>query len=164
MPRRATHLPAQLADVLSMGIEFSETTCNHLEAVHQLWEACGGTQPSDRPVLTLSAHDGDQLVGAVMCRGNDANGYVGAVVVEKSHQDGELGRHLVESVVEKLKSLGIHRCRMDLSMLHKSDNGAEREKDADSPDEDERFWGAAEWSNWPDFDDARHVVRVTGRY
>jgi GNAT superfamily N-acetyltransferase len=145
-----------------MGIEISETTSNQFEAVKQLWESCGGEELFGRPLMILAAYEGEQLVGIVACDGTATGGYLGKVAVAQAHRESDVSQKLVENAIEKLRTQGIHRCEMDLTLALPDDNGAEQEKDPQS--RAAGFWNNMHWPRPPELGGASHVVRVIGQY
>lgn len=85
-------------------------------------------------VLSLVAHDGGQVVGAVVCYWDPQQGYLYELAVAESHRQSDLAKALVDKALRKLNAQGTHKCRIRLS--HDTDQYP--------------FWDAVRWTDRPE--------------
>ena len=108
-----------------MSIVIREMTIQDYDEVFALWQASEGVGLSDadsekgvvcflerNPGLSFVAHDGEYLVGAVICGHDGRRGYIHHLAVSKSHRRQGLGRALVERCLSALGREGIGKCHI----------------------------------------------------
>jgi ribosomal protein S18 acetylase RimI-like enzyme len=64
------------------------------------------------PGLSLAAHDGGRMVGAVLCGHDGRRGYLHHLAVAASHRRRGIGRALVERCLDGLRRDGIAKCHL----------------------------------------------------
>ncbi len=139
-----------------MPVEISETRPDEFDAVLSFCGFTDQTGPSEaRPFLSLTAQDGDQLVGALVCGPHSDTDRSKQITVRGTDAEHSLAARLVGKAVVKLHSLGVRQCRIAVRQ-------PSQEKNAD--DSACGFWESVIWSARPDLGDAQHVVRVMGRH
>ena len=102
-----------------------EMTIHDYEDVLALWQASEGVGLSDadseesiagylhrNPGLSFVAHDGEHLVGAVLCGHDGRRGYIHHLAVSESHRRQGLGRALAERCLSALRRDGIDKCHI----------------------------------------------------
>jgi ribosomal protein S18 acetylase RimI-like enzyme len=108
-----------------VGIVIREMTIGDYEEVLALWRASVGVGLSDadleesiasylhrNPGLSFVAHDGEQLVGGVLCGHDGRRGYIHHLAVSESHRRRGLGRALVERCLSALGRAEIDKCHI----------------------------------------------------
>ena len=106
-----------------MSVVIREMTIQDYDQVLALWQASEGVGLSDadseesiasylhrNPGLSFVAHDGEHLVGAVLCGHDGRHGYIHHLAVSESHRRHGLGRALVERCLSALRRAGIDKC------------------------------------------------------
>jgi N-acetylglutamate synthase len=61
------------------------------------------------PGLSFVAHDGEKLVGAVLCGHDGRRGYIDQLIVHPDHRRQGIGRNLVSRCLFHLMRMGIRR-------------------------------------------------------
>jgi ribosomal protein S18 acetylase RimI-like enzyme len=105
-----------------MNIAIREMTISDYEEVKALWQYSNGIELSNadtkesitrflerNPGLSFVAHDGDQLVGAVLCGHDGRRGYIDHLAVKESHRCQGIGRALVGRCLYNLVQIGIRK-------------------------------------------------------
>ncbi len=108
-----------------MSIVIREMTIQDYDQVLTLWQASEGVGLSDadseesiacylerNPDISFVAHDGEHLVGAVLCGHDGRRGYIHHLAVSQSHRRQGLGRALVERCLSALRRDGIDKCHI----------------------------------------------------
>ena len=138
-----------------MSVEISEARPDEFESVLSF---CGLGAETDvletRPFLSLTAKDGGQLVGALVCTPHSESDATTQTTVRGKDADHDLTAKLLGMALGKLYAMGVRQCRI---ALHQPS----QETDAD--DSACSFWVSAIWSDRPDLAGAQHVLRVMGR-
>jgi len=138
-----------------MPAEISEARPEELESVLSF---CGLTDqagsPHALPLLSLTARDGDQLVGALVCRPHSETDRSRHITVRGTDGEHGLAASLIGKAIGKLHSLGVRQCRIAVQQ-------PSQETDADASACG--FWESVIWSDRPDLGDAQHVFRLMGR-
>jgi len=99
-----------------------EMAIEDYDEVRALWETSKGITVSEidsrecinrflerNPGLSFVAHDGNTLVGAVLCGHDGRRGYIDQLVVAHSHRRQGIGRSLVSRCLFNLMRMGIRR-------------------------------------------------------
>lgn len=139
-----------------MPVEISEARPDEFESVLSF---CGLTAQTDppqiRPLLSLAARDGDQLVGALVCRTHSEADSSKQITVRGTDAEHSLAATLVGKALVKLHAMGVRQCRI-----------AVRQPSQETGDDDSAcgFWESVIWSARPNLGDAQHVFRVMGRH
>lgn len=107
------------------GFIMQEMTIGDYDEVLALWRACEGVGLSDadsregiasfldhNPGLGHVAHDGNELVGAILCGTDGRRGYIHHLAVSKHHRHQGLGRALVGLCLDSLHQIGIQKCHI----------------------------------------------------
>jgi hypothetical protein len=130
-----------------MPILISDTRPGDVKAVQSF---CGAKADSARQVLSLTAYDEQDLVGALICRAKGKHGAVRAVTVRGKDAEHAITTTLLDKAVRKLQVLGNHHCRIKVVQSEaKSDTSG--------------FWRSVMWSDRPEFqDDGQVIIRVSG--
>ena len=108
-----------------MSIVIREMTIEDYDQVLTLWQTSEGVGLSDADAeesiaryvqrnsgLSFVAHDGEHLVGAVLCGHDGRRGYIHHLAVSQSHRRQGLGRALVERCLSALRQDGIDKCHI----------------------------------------------------
>lgn len=82
------------------------------------------------PGLSLVAHEGDEIVGVILCGGGDGRDRIHRLTVAESHQDGDVPRRLVDKALHKLGAAGLHTTQVAV---------------ADSAADTRSFWHDVRW-------------------
>ncbi len=111
-------------------LEFSPLEDADVEAVISLWDACGLTRPHNNPAADLAfARDkpasavlvgkaAGEIAAAVMVGHDGHRGTVYYVAVDPAHQNGGLGRYVMEEAEEWLRSRGVWK----LNLMMRAEN------------------------------------------
>lgn len=138
-----------------MAIEISDTHPDEIGAVLSFCGVPGAGAGAPPPLLDLTAHDGGALVGALICRREGQRGRVKSLTVRGGGESGNrIAQCLVDKATRKLQVLSVRRCRIKVAPPS-TDDAADSCEDS--------FWDSVTWSAMPEFDDAGHVIRATGR-
>jgi ribosomal protein S18 acetylase RimI-like enzyme len=108
-----------------MDVTIREMTLDDYDAVLSLWQASDGVGLSEadarenvagylerNPGLSFVAHDGGQLVGAVLCGHDGRRGFIHHLAVRQSHRRHGVGRALAEQCLTRLDAEGIQKCHL----------------------------------------------------
>ncbi len=108
-----------------MSFVIREMMIHDYEEVLALWQASEGVGLSDadseesiarylhrNPGLSFVAHDGEHLVGAVLCGHDGRRGYIHHLAVSERHRRRGLGRVLVERCLSALRRDGVDKCHI----------------------------------------------------
>ncbi len=108
-----------------MSIVIREMAAQDYDEVLALWRASEGVGLSDadseesiaryldcNPGLSFVAHDGERLVGAVLCGHDGRRGYIHHLAVGKSYRRQGLGRALVDRCLSALRRAEIAKCHI----------------------------------------------------
>ena len=108
-----------------MSVLIREMTKHDYEEVLALWQTSEGVGLSEadweesiarylhrNPGLSFVAHDGEQLVGAILCGHDGRRGYIHHLAVSESHRRQGLGRSLVARCLSALRQDGIDKCHI----------------------------------------------------
>lgn len=87
------------------------------------------------PGLSLVAHDGGKLVGAVLCGHDGRRGLMYHMAVAKSHRRLGLGKKMSDRCMKALLARGIHKCY--ILVLSHNKSGLD-------------FWLSDGWKKYPD--------------
>lgn len=138
-----------------MPVEISETRPDEFDAVLSFCGFTDQTGPAEaRPFLSLAAQDGDQLVGALVCRPHSDTDRSKQITVRGTDAEHGLAATLVGKALVKLHAMGVRQCRIAVR---------QPSQETDTDDSACGFWESVTWSDRPDLTDAQHVVRVMGR-
>ena len=127
-----------------MNITVAEFEIDAYEQVYSLWKNCDGiglssadSQPSIQvylernPGLSLIAHDGQAVVGTILCGHDGRRGYIHHLAVLSAYRRQGIGRLLVDKGLAALQSCGIQKCH--LFIFHDNSGGIE-------------FWESIGWT------------------
>jgi ribosomal protein S18 acetylase RimI-like enzyme len=105
-----------------MNFVIQEMTIGDFDEVKALWQRSNGIELSNadtkesiarflerNPGLSFVAHDGDRLVGAVLCGHDGRRGYIDHLAVSQSHRCQGIGRALVGRCLYNLVQIGIRK-------------------------------------------------------
>jgi ribosomal protein S18 acetylase RimI-like enzyme len=108
-----------------MSIDIRPMDIADLEAVTQLWNTTEGVglNESDgpeqlraflerNPGLSLVAHDGSRLIGAVLCGDDGRRGFLYHLAVLPEYRKQGVGRAMVERCLDALGARGLRRCNI----------------------------------------------------
>ena len=106
-------------------IQFREMTIKDYDETIELWKNSPGialSKADSKPKITklikrnprlgFVAHDGNKLVGAVLCGNDGRRGYLYHLAVDKTYHHLGIGKKLTEKVLTALKTEGIEKCHI----------------------------------------------------
>lgn len=124
-----------------MALEISEVRPEDYEDITSLWKEAGG-DPNWQPVvdgtaefnsvLSLVVRDQKKLVAMLLCHQDGEHGYGHQMAIREPYRRPELAKLLVDKALQKLRSQGIHKCRLHVS-------------EASQP---QAFWETVKWSDY----------------
>ena len=114
-----------------MAIQIRELQPDGIEDAVSLARSCGSQLEAPRIIscLSLIAHDGEQVLGALLCQADTADGYRLELSVTPEVDGPDLGRTLVDKALLKLHARGVHKCHITTP----------------SETADQNFWTTASW-------------------
>ncbi len=140
-------------------VTYSPMTAGNLESVLDLWSRTDGVglNESDSPVrlqafldrnpnLSMVAHDGSRLIGAVLCGHDGRRGYLHHLAVVPAYRRRGVGRTMIETCLASLAAQGILKCNVFLYV----DN-----------DPGQQFWGRCGWSARSDLKVLQRVTALS---
>jgi len=108
-----------------VSVSIRSMTIGDYDDVAALWHGAPGVGLSDadsrrgiaqflerNPGLSLVAHDGDRLVGAVLCGHDGRRGVITHLAVEPARRREGIGRNLVERCIASVGALRIEKCHV----------------------------------------------------
>ena len=137
-----------------MPIEISDTLPDELESVLSFCGAPGKGEQKWRPMLSLTAHEGRRLVGALVCHARGHNGSVKRMLVRGTDADHGIATQLIDKAMRKLQAWGIRRCRISVAQPNTADGAIATDTST--------FWQSVAWPDKPDLAGAGHVIRASG--
>ncbi len=140
-------------------ISIQEMVLSDYEEIYDLWRESSGLELSvadskesiarfleRNPGLSFVAHDGDLLVGVVLCGHDGRRGYIDQLAVRASHRRQGIGRNLVARCLYNLIQTGIRKWHLFV---------------LDENDEAIAFWDKLGWARRVELVTMSQVIRET---
>ncbi|WP_161496571.1 GNAT family N-acetyltransferase [Clostridium thermosuccinogenes] len=118
-----TYIPMKMPFVSDVAIQ--EMQIEDYDEVYKLWSNTPGMGLSDADKkeniqkfllrnkgLSYVCRHGDRIIGTVLCGHDGRRGHIYHVTVVEEYRGKGIGRRLVETSLEKLKSEGINKCHL----------------------------------------------------
>lgn len=111
-------------------------TIDDYEKVYALWLSCAGMGLNDlddskegiakylerNPDTCFVAEENEEIIGVILAGNDGRRGYIYHTAVHPDHRNQQIGRSLVESVLNAFRSIGIHKAALVVFERNESGN------------------------------------------